>query len=306
MPEKIKSSKVALFLDTCFDVPSLNITPNSAIGENGEVVSNASSKIYSSDFFRVRNGATIMFCGNTANIGVQSSTYLAFYDSRKQLVFAYKLGTASSQVKTVDSKTLVYTLNSTLENADEITYCRMTLWANTPDVSVKVTDWNRMGKGIVSLPISYGAKTTSETYINEENATTTIDGYEIASDVEQTALKGDPVFDYVDIIRKELLTGSDCETQALIIPIYDLTKTESGYKGTAQRFGATVTVTDFELNGGEIAKIKYKVSFNGNPENVDIELADGKIIPSLTLGTFSEESNEEGLFPAEPEEGQEE
>ena len=306
MPEKIKSSKVAMYLDTCFDTSHLRLTAQTKIDASGEVAEITNAKIHSSDFFRVRNGATIMFCGNAADIGVISDTYVAFYDDRKQLVFAYKLGTASSQVKTVDSKTLVYTLNSTLENADEITYCRMTLWANTPDVSVKVTDWNRMGKGIVSLPISYGAKTTSETYINEENATTTIDGYEIASDVEQTALKGDPVFDYVDIIRKELLTGSDCETQALIIPIYDLTKTESGYKGTAQRFGATVTVTDFELNGGEIAKIKYKVSFNGNPENVDIELADGKIIPSLTLGTFSEESNEEGLFPAEPEEGQEE
>ncbi len=306
MPEKIKSSKVALFLDTCFDTADIRLTPETQIDANGEVAEITSTVIYSSDFFRVRNGATIIFCGNTANIGVHSNTYMAFYDSRKQFVFAYKLGTALSEVKKIDEKTLGYTLNSSLENADEIAYCRVTLWSGAPDVSVKVTYWNRMGKGIVSLPISYGAKTTSETYINEENATTTIDGYEIASDVEQTALKGDPVFDYVDIIRKELLTGSDCETQALIIPIYDLTKTESGYKGTAQRFGATVTVTDFELNGGEIAKIKYKVSFNGNPENVDIELADGKIIPSLTLGTFSEDSNGEGLFPAEPEEGQEE
>lgn len=303
MPEKIKSSKVAMYLDTCFDTSHLRLTVQTKIDASGDVTEITNAKIHSSDFFRVSNGATIIFCGNATDIGVVSDTYMAFYDDRKQLIFAYKLGTASSEVKKVDEKTLVYNLNSSLENADKIAFCRITLWVNGTDVSAKVTDWNRMGKGIVSLPISYGAKTTSETYINEENASTTVDGYEIATDVEQTALKGDPVFDFVDIIRKELLTGSECETQALIIPVYDLTKTQTGYTGTAQRFGATVTITDFELNGGEIIKIKYKVSFNGNPENVDIELADGKILPSLTLGTFSGEDDEEnGLFPAEPEE----
>ena len=303
MPEKIKSSKVAMYLDTCFDTSHLRLTAQTKIDASGEVAEITNAKIHSSDFFRVRNGATIMFCGNAADIGVISDTYVAFYDDRKQLVFAYKLGTASSEVKKIDEKTLVYNLNSSLENAEKIAFCRITLWVDGKDVSAKVTDWNRMGKGIVSLPISYGAKTTSETYINEENATTTVDGYEIATDVEQTALKGDPVFDFVDIIRKELLTGSECETQALIIPVYDLTKTQTGYTGTAQRFGATVTITDFELNGGEIVKIKYKVSFNGNPENVNIELADGKILPSLTHGTLSGgEDEENGLFPAEPEE----
>lgn len=303
MCEKIKSSKVALYLNTCFSVSELRLTPKSAIDVNGQITSHTSASIYASDFFRVSNGATIMICGNTVNVGTQSSTYMAFYNKNKELVFVYKLGTASSLVQKIDDNTLVYRLDSKLENADEIAFCRVTIWANGTDVSVKVTDWNRMGKGIVSLPISYGAKTTSETYVDEENASTTVDGYEIATDVEQTAIKGDPVFDYVDVIRKELLTGSECETQALIIPVYDLTKTESGYTGTAQRFGATVTVTDFELNGGEIVKIKYKVSFNGNPENVDIELADGEILPSLTLGTLSggeDEENEE--FPAEPEE----
>ena len=302
MPEKIKSSKVALFLDTCFDVSNLSLTTLTKINWNGEVVGITNNNIHSSGFFRVRNGATIMICGNTSKVGTYSDTYMAFYDKNKNFIFAYKLGTAASLMQKLDDYTLVYRLDSKLDNAENIEFCRVTIWANGTDVSVKVTDWNRMGKGIVSLPISYGAKTTTGTFINEENATTTVDGYEIATDVEQTALKGDPVFDYVDIIRKELLTGSECETNVLVIPLYDLTKTQSGYIGTAQRFGATVTVTDYELNGGEIVKIKYKVSFNGDPENVDIELENGEILPSISLGTASggEENNEE--FPVEPEE----
>lgn len=134
-------------------------------------------------------------------------------------------------------------------------------------------DWARLGKGISSLPISYGAKTSTETYIDEDNATTTVEGYEIGTDAEQVAMKGDRVFDYVDSIRKRLATGSDCETQVVLANIYDLTKTDDKYTGEVQKFGATIAITDFELNGGEVVKIKYKISLNGNPEKKTISLS---------------------------------
>ena len=138
--------------------------------------------------------------------------------------------------------------------------------------------WSRFGKGISSLPISYGAKTSTETYIDEDNATTTVEGYEIGFDTEQVAMKGDPVFDYVDGIRKNLSTGSDCETQVILANIYDLTESGGKYTGDVQKFGATIAITDFELNGGEVVKIKYKVSLNGNPEKKTISLSsDGSV-----------------------------
>lgn len=138
--------------------------------------------------------------------------------------------------------------------------------------------WSRMGKGISSLPISYGAKTTSETYIDEDNASTTVDGYDINTDTEQVAMKGEPVFDYADGLRKSLATGSDCETSVILAEIYDLTLTDGKYTGTVKVFGATVVITDFDLSGGEVVKIKYKVSFNGTPEKKTISLAsDGTV-----------------------------
>lgn len=138
--------------------------------------------------------------------------------------------------------------------------------------------WSRFGKGISSLPISYGTKTSTSTYIDEDNATTTVDGYEIGFDTEQVAMKGDPVFDYVDNIRNRLATGSDCETSVILANIYDLTEANGVYTGEVQKFGATVAITDFELNGGEVVKIKYKVSLNGNPEKKTISLkSDGTV-----------------------------
>ena len=81
-------------------------------------------------------------------------------------------------------------------------------------------DYKRIGKGVTSLPISYNPKITTETYVDEDNATNSVDSYEISSDIEQTAIKGDPIFNYVDEIRKNLKTGSDCETTAVLVDLY--------------------------------------------------------------------------------------
>lgn len=145
--------------------------------------------------------------------------------------------------------------------------------------------YKRFGKGISSFPISYGAKSTSETYIDEDNATTSVDGYEVSVDTEQVAMKGEPIFDYVDSIRNGLLTGSDCETTVVLVNVYKMTIASGSGSGTGQKFGATITVTDFEIIGGDIAKIKYKVSLNGNPSDVTVSIANG--VFTITDGSGS-------------------
>ena len=145
-------------------------------------------------------------------------------------------------------------------------------------------DYKRIGKGVTSLPISYNPKTTTETYVDEDNATTSVDSYEISSDIEQTAIKDDPIFDYVDGIRRGLKTGSDCETTAVLVDIYNMTISSGSGTGKGQKFNATVTFSDFELSGGEIAKIKYKIGFNGDPTEVTVNIANG----AITVGTASE------------------
>lgn len=144
-------------------------------------------------------------------------------------------------------------------------------------------NYQRIGKGVTSLPISYSPKTTTETYVDEDNATTSVDSYEVSTDIEQTAIKGDPIFDYVDGIRRGLKTGSDCETTAILVDIYNMTVSSGTGTGKGQQFSATVTVSDWEISGGEIVKIKYKIAFNGDPTEVSVSIANGVI----TVGTTS-------------------
>lgn len=139
--------------------------------------------------------------------------------------------------------------------------------------------YKRMAKGITSLPISYNPKTTSETYVDEDNATTSVDSYEVSIETEQTAIKGDDIFDFVDKIRKGLKTGSGCETDAVLVDLYDIEIDSSNKTGTGkgQKFGATITISDFTIEGGQVIKIKYKVALNGDPEDVDVSIANGII-----------------------------
>ena len=144
-------------------------------------------------------------------------------------------------------------------------------------------EYVRIGKGVTSLPISYNPKTTTETYIDEDNATTTVDSYEVSSDVEQVAIKGNKVFDFVDGIRKGLKTGSDCETDAVLVDVYDMTIASNKVTGTGKKFRATITISDWTIEGGEVIKIKYKIGFNGDPTDVSVSIDNG----TITVGSAS-------------------
>lgn len=152
--------------------------------------------------------------------------------------------------------------------------------------------YKRIGKGVTSLPISYNPKTTTETYVDDDNATTSVDSYEISSDVEQTAIKGDDIFDYVDEIRRGLKTGSACETTAVLVDIYNMTITNGSGSGKGQKFNATITVSDWTIEGGEIIKIKYKIAFNGNPKDVSVTISSGTITVGDEVKTAGEDAGQ--------------
>ena len=169
---------------------------------------------------------------------------------------------------------------------EKIKSSKIAAFMNTTPADTAAT-WSRFGKGISSFPISYGAKSTTETYIDDDNATTTVDGYEISADTEQVAMKGEPIFDYVDGIRNGLKVGSECETEVILVNIYNLTTSSSSATGTGQKFGATIIITDMEIKGGEIAKIKYKVALNGTPSDVSVSITAGALAVTTSGGSGS-------------------
>jgi len=132
--------------------------------------------------------------------------------------------------------------------------------------------YNIMGEGITDLSISYNAKTDDVHYIHEKTARTNLTAFAPnTGDIEMEAFSGDPIFDYVDGLRKSLATGSAVKTKALLVNIYD--KTGDTY--SAQEFDASVTVGEIGGAGGEGLKITYSVSFEGNPKAGTATIAAG-------------------------------
>lgn len=139
--------------------------------------------------------------------------------------------------------------------------------------------WVRFGKGITSQTISYNPETTSETYIDEDSGTTTIDSYAPTMDGAQTAYAGDGVFDYIDGLRQARAVGADAETEVLLIYIYDV-GTGSAYK--AEKQNVSIQIDDFGGEGGGNVSINYTVNFVGESTTGTATITSG--VPTFTAG----------------------
>ena len=151
--------------------------------------------------------------------------------------------------------------------------------------------WAIIGRGITSNENSYGAKTTDEHWILEDNERHSLDGYALGSDVEQTAIKGDEVFDYVDNLMFYMKKGSECETQMLEVYKYRVDETGSTPKYDARLFNVLVVPDTDSIEGGAALKIKYKIQVQGDPVFGKVTFANGK-------PTFVEEGEETAPTPS--------
>lgn len=124
-------------------------------------------------------------------------------------------------------------------------------------------DWAIIGRGMNTGSYAYNPQTTTETWIINDNANTTLDSYQFAFDGEQSCIKGDEVFDFIDNLRYNMATGSDAETQLLLIDKYSVT---DGTKFRAQIFNVTISINEFGGDGGVTPTITYTISANGDPK----------------------------------------
>jgi hypothetical protein len=119
-----------------------------------------------------------------------------------------------------------------------------------------------LGVGVTNAKIAYNPKTTEETYIHEDSATITIDSYAPNMEIEASAVDTDPVFEYVDALRKARAVLSDAETDIVNVWMYE-TPTTGAYP--AEKQNVSIQLEDFGGEGGEAAKINFTINFQGDP-----------------------------------------
>ena len=138
-------------------------------------------------------------------------------------------------------------------------------------------NWAIIGVGITDKATDYNANVTEEKWIINKNATKTIEHYALTSGVEQTAYKGDLVFEFIDDIRYHLKTGSDAETTLLEIDKYSVTEKDTTPKYRARLWNVGIEIGS---NGGETAKINYTINYNGDPTFGTVTFENG--VPTFT------------------------
>lgn len=123
--------------------------------------------------------------------------------------------------------------------------------------------WSRMGKGITGQTVAYNPQVNTETYINEDSATSNVDSYQVSIPTPQTVYAGDPCFDFVNELRKKRATGDDCKTQILLVNAFETPATEGSY--SAEKSECTIQIDDFGGDAGGSLVINYTVNLNGDP-----------------------------------------
>ena len=121
--------------------------------------------------------------------------------------------------------------------------------------------WARMGKGITSQSIAYNPNVTTEQYIDEDNAYSSVDSYAPSLEGEQTCYKGEPVFEYVDGLRQSRALGTALETEVLFVYLYS--GEASAYK--AEKNKAVIQLGEYGGDGGGNITLSYTIGLNGDP-----------------------------------------
>ena len=131
-----------------------------------------------------------------------------------------------------------------------------------------------VGNGMTTGSYAYE---TSETYIVNDNATTTVDNYKVALDGEMKCIKGDDVYDFINGLRYALATGSDAETTVLLVDKYDVTN--NAFK--AQKFNCSISIKSYGGDGGVTPTIGFKINVNGDPTNGTVTI-NSSGVPTFT------------------------
>lgn len=138
--------------------------------------------------------------------------------------------------------------------------------------------WKILGVGITDYGQDYNPQTTTEKWIINKNATTTLDSYQIQADASQTCYFGDDVYDYVNNLRRTAGVGSKVVSHVLDIDLYDSTGTGAGTKYSATLYECAVIVRSYAK--GENPAIEYTIYYNGDPKLGTVTITDG--VPTFT------------------------
>lgn len=153
------------------------------------------------------------------------------------------------------------------------------VFLNTSTTSTAV--WSRIGKQS-ELGISYNVETTEENYIDEDGPTTEAERYTVSFDGEYVAYGSDEVFQYLDAKRIARATGTNAQTQVLLVYKFKKETKSNVDHYDAELSNCTVAITEFGgEGGGGKAHINYTITLNGDPSAETVTISGDPPRPTI-------------------------
>lgn len=134
------------------------------------------------------------------------------------------------------------------------------LFINTTPLSTAT--YALVGDGVTTGTINYNPEVTTETYIHQDSATTTMERYAPTMPIEATAINGDAVFEFIDNLRRTRAVLTAAETDVLLVYKYETPVSTDQYP--AEKQPVSIQIDSFGGDGGVSNKINYTINFRGS------------------------------------------
>lgn len=133
----------------------------------------------------------------------------------------------------------------------------------TPAAEPGSETYEIVGINTTDLSISYNPQTNSEQDIVSDTAETEITGYQPTAAVTQQATKGDPVYEFINEMRKKRAVLADSYTTIVLVDLYDAAEAADG-SFEAELQPVSIQIDSYGGAGGEPLSIGYTINFRGD------------------------------------------
>lgn len=115
-----------------------------------------------------------------------------------------------------------------------------------------------LGPGVTKADIGLNPEITEEQFIGEDSGSSSLDAYGPTMPIEQIAILGDPVFNFVDQLRLDLAILGDAETDLINVELYETPISPGVYPASQHK--VAILIGDF----GDAAGSPIVLPWTGN------------------------------------------
>jgi len=124
--------------------------------------------------------------------------------------------------------------------------------------------YSLVGVNVSDLSIAYNPQTVTEQDIVSDTAQIEVTGYQPNAAITQQATKGDPVYDFINTLRRNRAILQDAHTDIVLVDLYELKDEETPDVYVAEKQGVSIQIDTYGGAGTEPLSIGYTINFRGD------------------------------------------